>query len=147
MLAREDLGSDWNGSHRAFRSPSILGALPALCFPSVDHRLTRNKRPHKNAFKTPIHVYSPTSPLDRWADIPHTRHAAFETFLPVLDVLSLHCPLTPSTRNLISDDELALMKRSAILINTARGSIVDEGALERVLREDRLGGAGIGPSL
>lgn len=100
----------------------------------------------QNAFKTPLHVYSPTSPPDRWADIPHTRHASLDTFLPVLDVLSLHCPLTPSTRYLISDAELALMKPSAILVNTARGNIVEEAALERALREDRLAGAGIGTS-
>ena len=63
--------------------------------------------------------------------------------LPRVDVLSLHCPLTPATRGLIGAAELALMKRDAVLINTARGALVDAAALAAALREQRLGGAGI----
>ncbi len=63
--------------------------------------------------------------------------------LPRVDVLSLHCPLTPQTRGLIGERELALMRSDALLINTARGGIVDEGALAVALRDGRLGGAGI----
>jgi glycerate dehydrogenase len=62
--------------------------------------------------------------------------------LPRVDVLSLHCPLTESTRNLIGAAELALMKPTAFLINTARGGLVDEQALVQALRGGRLGGAG-----
>ncbi|WP_428348281.1 2-hydroxyacid dehydrogenase [Methylonatrum kenyense] len=62
--------------------------------------------------------------------------------LPRVDVLSLHCPLTEATRGLIGADELAVMKPDAILINTARGGLVDEQALADVLRAGRLGGAG-----
>ena len=62
--------------------------------------------------------------------------------LPQVDVLSLHCPLTEATRNLIGAPELAAMKRDALLINTARGGLVDEGALAAALRAGRLGGAG-----
>lgn len=63
--------------------------------------------------------------------------------LPQVDVLSLHCPLTEATRGLIGEAELALMKPGAILINTARGGIVDERALANALRTGRLGGAGV----
>ena len=63
--------------------------------------------------------------------------------LPQVDVLSLHCPLTDQTKGLIGRKELALMKKNAILINTARGGIVDERALVRALRGRELGGAGI----
>ncbi|HEY9148605.1 MAG TPA: 2-hydroxyacid dehydrogenase [Gammaproteobacteria bacterium] len=63
--------------------------------------------------------------------------------LPQVDVLSLHCPLTEATRGLIGAAELALMKPGAILINTARGGIVDEQALAEALRAGRLGGAAI----
>jgi glycerate dehydrogenase len=63
--------------------------------------------------------------------------------LPQLDVLSLHCPLTPGTRGLIGAAELALMKPDALLINAARGGIVDEAALAGALLAGRLGGAGI----
>lgn len=59
------------------------------------------------------------------------------------DVVSLHLPLTPQTRGLIDAKRLALMKRDAILINTARGGIVDEAALATRLREGRLGGAAL----
>jgi glycerate dehydrogenase len=63
--------------------------------------------------------------------------------LPDVDVLSLHCPLTPATRHLIGAAELARMKPDAVLINTARGGLVDPEALAAALREGRLGGAGI----
>ena len=59
------------------------------------------------------------------------------------DVLTLHCPLLPSTRNLIGEAELRAMKRTAILINTARGGLVDERALAHALQEGWLAGAGI----
>lgn len=63
--------------------------------------------------------------------------------LPQVDILSLHCPLTEQTRNLIGGNELAAMRDDAILINTARGGIVDETALARALRDGTIGGAGI----
>lgn len=66
-----------------------------------------------------------------------------EELLPRVDVLSLHCPLADNTRDLIGEPELALMRTDALLINTARGGIVDEGALARALRDGRIGGAGI----
>ena len=58
-------------------------------------------------------------------------------------MLSLHCPLTEHTANLIGARELALMKHDAVLINTARGALVDAEALANALRAGTLGGAGI----
>lgn len=66
-----------------------------------------------------------------------------ENLLPVVDVLSIHLPLTKETRGLLGAKELILMQPNAILINTARGSIVDERALAALLKAGRLGGAGI----
>lgn len=63
--------------------------------------------------------------------------------LPQADVLSVHCPLTAETRGLIGAHELSLMNPHALLINTARGGIVDEDALAQALRAGKLGGAGV----
>jgi glycerate dehydrogenase len=63
--------------------------------------------------------------------------------LPQVDVLSLHCPLTEQTRNLIGAAELSAMKPDALLINAARGGIVDEVALAAALRAGTIGGAGV----
>lgn len=61
--------------------------------------------------------------------------------LPEIDVLSLHCPLTPDTQNLIDANALSLMKPSAILINNARGGVVNEIALANALRQQSIAGA------
>jgi D-3-phosphoglycerate dehydrogenase len=66
---------------------------------------------------------------------------AFESLLSESDIVTIHLPLDESTRGLIDARALALMKRSAFLVNTARGGIVDESALESALREQRLTGA------
>jgi glycerate dehydrogenase len=66
-----------------------------------------------------------------------------DELLPAVDVLSLHCPLAPATQGMIGAARLSLMKRDAVLINTARGALVDAAALADALRGGRLGGAAI----
>jgi glycerate dehydrogenase len=66
-----------------------------------------------------------------------------DVLLREADVLSLHCPLTPETANMISARELRLMKRDALLVNTARGGLIDSAALVEALRNGTIGGAAI----
>ena len=70
-------------------------------------------------------------------------HASIEELLPVSDFVSLHVPLLDSTRHLIDEARLALMKPTAFLINTARGPVVDEKALENALRKGVIRAAAI----
>ena len=70
-------------------------------------------------------------------------YAEPETILREADFVTLHTPLLPETRHLISERTLRLMKRTAILVNAARGPIVDEAALVRALKEGWIAGAGI----
>jgi glycerate dehydrogenase len=66
-----------------------------------------------------------------------------QELLPQVDILSLHCPLTEQTKDLIGERELGLMKSDALLINCARGGVVDESALAKALTEGSIGGAGV----
>ena len=72
-----------------------------------------------------------------------SNRTPLDELLRQADVVSLHCPLTPVTRGLIGERELALMKPTALLINTARGGIVDEHALSMALQANQLAGAGV----
>ena len=72
-----------------------------------------------------------------------TEKASFNDILRHADVLSCHVPLTEGTRHLIGEEALAIMKPSAIVINTARGGIVDETALVAALKSGRLSGAAL----
>jgi len=69
-------------------------------------------------------------------------HTPFEQVIEQADIITLHLPLTPATRHMIGAEELARMKSTAILINTARGGLVDEAALADALENNRIGGAG-----
>jgi glycerate dehydrogenase len=74
---------------------------------------------------------------------PGLEYTRLDVVLAESDVLTLHCPLTAATRNLIGEAQLRRMKRNAVLINTARGGLVDEPALLRALREGWIAGAGL----
>lgn len=74
---------------------------------------------------------------------PRPDHLPFEDVVAHADVLSIHCPLTEETRNLFDRATLQRMKRSAILINTARGGIVNEEDLASSLRDGIIAGAGV----
>jgi glycerate dehydrogenase len=76
------------------------------------------------------------------APMSHGR-LSLDDVLKRADIVSLHCPLSPQTRNLIDGRALALMKQSAFLINTARGGLVDADALVQALRDKRLAGAAL----
>ena len=95
------------------------------------------------AFGMSVHVYDPYVPdkiiHDQSVRVVHSLQGA----LPEMDIVSVHCPLNEETTNLIGSNELSLMKPNALLINTARGGIVDEVALHDTLLQGRIAGAGI----
>jgi len=70
-------------------------------------------------------------------------HESLEAMLPECDMLSLHCPATPETTGLMNASRLALLPKGAILVNTARGTIVDDDALIAALRSGHLAAAGL----
>ncbi len=74
--------------------------------------------------------------------VPQEGTVDFETILRESDVITLHAPLTADTRNMIGADELKKMKTNAVLINTARGGLVDEKALAEALKAGTIAGAG-----
>lgn len=75
--------------------------------------------------------------LNQWKSVD------LDTLVRESDVVSLHCPMTPETHHLFNKERLLQMKRDAILVNTARGSIIDESALIDVLKGGHLAGAGL----
>lgn len=72
-----------------------------------------------------------------------SRRRSLEQLLQEVDILSMHVPLTEETRNMIGEDRLFSMKKGSVLINTARGEVVDETALIKALETGHLAGAGL----
>ena len=88
------------------------------------------------AFGCEVLAYSRTK-----KDIPGVTYVGLEELLSQCDVVSLHTPLTEDTRGLMNQERIGLMKENAVLINTARGPVVDSGALAEALKAGRIGGA------
>ena len=70
-------------------------------------------------------------------------YTAFDEVITQSDVISLHCPLTPETRDLIAKAELKQMKPTAIIINTSRGGLINEADLIDALKSKQIAGAGV----
>jgi phosphoglycerate dehydrogenase-like enzyme len=95
------------------------------------------------AFDMPVRYYDIVRLSEDQEDALGVRFALLPELLRTSDVVSLHVPLDGSTRGMIGARELALMRPTAILINTCRGPVVDEGALQRALTTGQIAGAGL----
>jgi (S)-sulfolactate dehydrogenase len=104
--------------------------------------IARETAARARALGMSIAAYDPYLPADsrHWDDV---ERATLEALLATSDVVSLHVPLTNDTKNMIDAGALARMKKDAILVNAARGGVVDEQALADALRAGRLGGAAL----
>ncbi|KAJ6120680.1 hypothetical protein N7523_004960 [Penicillium sp. IBT 18751x] len=97
----------------------------------------------RGAFDVEVIAYDVFMPDNAWSHIKHKRVHDVQDVIKNADILSIHVPLTNETRNLISYKEIQSMKKNAILINAARGGIVNEADLTKSLTEGHLWGAGL----
>ena len=105
-------------------------------------RIGRRVRELVAPLQMKVLVYDPFLPESE--SLPGvTRVGELDVLLREADIVSLHCPLTEQTRNLIGEKEFGKMKKTAWLINTARGQVVEEGALVRALQEGIIAAAGL----
>ena len=95
-----------------------------------------------SGFGMNIVLYDPY-PIHEWAEENGYTYVSLDEFFKCADVISLHCPLTDTTKHIINDRSLALMKRDAVIINTGRGALIDTNALVRALKHQTIGGAAL----
>ena len=100
-------------------------------------------RMFSGAFGAKVVAYDPYMPADAWHDLPHARASTVEEVIQSADVLSVHVPLTPSTRDLVGYKQMLTMKPTSIIINAARGGIVNEEDLAKAVSEGVIWGAGL----
>lgn len=105
---------------------------------NVGHRVAR----FAHAFDMEVLAYDPYI-ADEVFDLHHAHKCNLEEMLSRADILTVHVPLTDETRNMIGEAELARLNEGAIVLNTARGGVIDEAALLEGLRSGRIGAAGI----
>ncbi len=128
---------DWQGVELAGKTAGLIG------YGAIGHEVAKRLE----AFGMSILVYDPYA--EKEVVIRHSRfeqpveRVTLDSLLARSDWISLHCPLNDETTGMIGDRELALIKPSAFLVNTARAAIVDEKALLAALTEKRLAGAAL----
>jgi len=105
-------------------------------------KIPRYVAPKAKAFGLNVIAHDPFVKPDVFAK-EGVRPVDFDTLLTESDFLSVHCPLIPQTRGLFGAAAFAKMKRSAVIINTARGPIIDEAALAQAIKAGKLAGAGL----
>ena len=138
---REVQEGRWRESKRLSHQSLPLMELAGRTFGIIGlGRIGREVAGLASAFGMEVIAYSPRQ---REEGRSVARYVPFEELLGRSDVVSLHCPLFPETREIINEKSLALMKKGAILLNTARGPLIEEAALARALKERRLCGAGL----
>ncbi len=130
----------WKSWHPSFLlGQEVHGAtLGIVGFGKIGQAMARRAR----GFEMRILYHSRTRQPEAEATLG-AEFAALERLLGESDFVSLHVPLTPETRGLIGERELALMKPTAMLVNTARGAVVDQRALYVALKERRIAAAGL----
>jgi phosphoglycerate dehydrogenase-like enzyme len=137
LLADAHAGWHWSGA-------PLVRRLRGACFGVLGlGRIGTAAARRAAALDMRVLFYDPYLPDGAELAVGWQRADSLEELLAEADVLSLHCPSTPETANIIDADALARMKPDALLINTARGALVDLAALEAALREGKIAGVGL----
>jgi D-3-phosphoglycerate dehydrogenase len=136
-LAEQTRAGDWD--NRSFGAPRRLSGrvLGLVGFGRIGRAVAERAIP----FGMEVRTWTRRPPADLPPGVEH--FAALDQLLSGADIVSLHLPLAQDTRQLIDARRLALMKNSAVLVNTSRGSLVDEAALTAALERGQLGGAAL----
>jgi phosphoglycerate dehydrogenase-like enzyme len=130
-------GWDWT-------APPLIGRVRGNCFGIIGMgRIGTATARRARAFDMPVLFYDPYVPDGQELALGFERTRSLEDLLERADVVSLHAPLTDETRRMIDAAALARMRKNAILVNTARGGIVDIDALYGALKSGRIAGAGL----
>lgn len=133
-------GEPWGWSMTDHLGTGLRGATLGVIGPGAIGVATARRA---KAFGMEVLLSGRSSPDVGVVEALAARVVELEELLAASDVVSLHCPLTPQTHHLISTTELGRMKRTAHLVNTARGSVVDESALVQALEAGVIAGAGL----
>jgi D-3-phosphoglycerate dehydrogenase / 2-oxoglutarate reductase len=123
---------DYGGNELRWKTLGLVGAG------RIGSEVARRAR----AFKMKVVAYDPYLPEERAQELG-IKLVSLETLLESADVVSLHTPLTDTTRGIIGTNEMARMKPTAFLVNVGRGGLTDEAALARALQEGSLAGAAL----
>jgi glyoxylate reductase len=135
---RANLFREW--SPKLFVGPDVYGkTLGLIGLGRIGQAVARRAA----GFNMRIVFHTPRPVPGELTEALGVTQLPFEEVLRISDFMSIHVPLNASTRHLMSDETFALMKASAIVINTSRGPVVDEKALVRALQEGRIAGAGL----
>jgi len=105
--------------------------------------IARHTAAYAKALGLKVRAFDPFTDDAVFADAGVVRDHALTDLLAMADIVSLHCPLTPETRNLLDSKALGLMKAGAYIINTARGGLIDENALVEAIDSGHIAGAGL----
>jgi lactate dehydrogenase-like 2-hydroxyacid dehydrogenase len=134
---RTDTWADWSATYQL--GIQVTGKrLGILGMGRVGQIMARRAR----GFDMQIHYYN-RHRLAAEVEQGAVYHQAVEDLLPHCDVLSIHCPATPQTHHLLNAERIALLPDEAIVVNTARGAVVDDDALIAALRSGKLFAAGL----
>ena len=134
---RTDSWSDWSATYQL--GLQVTGKrLGIIGMGRVGQIMARRAR----GFDMAIHYYN-RSRLAPDMEFGAVYHESVESLLPHCDFLSIHCPATPETHHLLNAERLALLPDDAVVVNTARGAIVDDNALIAALRSGKLFAAGL----
>ena len=133
---------DWDGwSPTALLGGKIGGrSLGILGMGRIGQAVARRAR----AFGMQVHYHNRNRLRpETEADLGAKYWGSLNQMLAQVDILTIHCPHTPSTYHIMNARRLALMKPSAVIVNTSRGDVIDENALTRMLRSGEIAGAGL----
>ena len=133
-------GGRWRGNGPAPRMYEVYDkTLGIVGLGTIGKKVARLAR----AFGMRVQYYDIARLPEHEEDALGVRFRLFNELLRTSDIVSLHVPLNDSTRHMIGEKELALMKPEAIIVNTSRGPVIDEAALTRTLADHKMFGAGL----